>query len=348
MFNIQNRLFIRKEKNGITVYDNILSRFRFYESLTVDHLKNFTTIAEVEDFLDKNIALKNRNIEFTAPLKVNWLVQESCNLDCIYCFAHDKFKVNNNKKDILSTAKHITDLNIICVGLTGGEPTMNKYLPQIIDIFNSKCGICIDTNGTIPLSNVLLKKLQESNVLVRITLDSVNQDLLYTLRPEKNQRKDSLTNIINNLSSLKKYGVNVLIETVLTQKNISFLDDVEKTIIKLGFKRWHLYGVNKCKKCLNIYESIKVSNDEIRKVYHSLSDKYGEQIDISVTCDEKTSTANAVILIDSDGNWMVDSMIDGVHKIGKNPKQPSLDEIQQCLNVNLHYFGYLKSKDDIM
>lgn len=348
MYNIENRLFIRQEKNGITVFDNVLCRYRFFESLNIEQLEQFSSVVEVDYFLEKHKELINKNIIFNSPLKVNWLIEESCNLDCIYCFANDKLNHKTAKKDVLATAKHITDLSILCVGLTGGEPTLNKFLPQIIDIFNSKCGICIDTNGTIPFSTDLLKKFKSSNALIRVTLDATDPNLLFFLRPEKVGIKDSLQKIVNNLELLKQYGINVLIETVITQKNIDKLEDVAKTLIMLGIDRWHMYGVNNCAKCRDIFDSLKVSNDEIRRVYEYLNLRFGKNIDISFTCDEKTNTANAVVLIDSEGNWFVDTMTNGIKRIGIDSKHPTLKELNETIDWKLHCFGYLKSKEEII
>ena len=149
MLEIENKIYIRPEINGITVYEKDTNLYKFYENVNFEEIKEIKGLEKVEEFLEKNKHHINTNIKFSHPFRINWLIEERCNLDCIYCFADDKMENNETRENILETANHILDLGFMNVGLSGGEPTINPYLKDVIETFKGKCSINIDTNGTL-------------------------------------------------------------------------------------------------------------------------------------------------------------------------------------------------------
>lgn len=341
MIVINNTIYIRKEKNGITVYNSKDNLYKFYENIKYRDIVHIKKDEEKLKYLEKNEEKINKNIVYTFPFRINWLVCESCNLDCIYCFANDKMRKKENKMSILKTVEHILKLKTMVIGITGGEPTLNPYLYDIIDKLTGKCAICIDTNGTLPLSNKLIKKIKESNALVRITIDAFNEATLNKIRTAKNPNLNQLRNIQTNIEKLKSEDVCFMIHTVITKYNKDELDDVANNLIALGVKRWHLYGVNYCEKCKKYYDEIRVQKRELEKIYKYLTDKYGEQLNISLYYDEKKYNERAVILVNSDGKFFLDTIRSGMKFIGKNSKRPSKMEIEKFLDVKAHCNGYL-------
>lgn len=340
-----NELFIRQELNGITVYEKSTNLYAFYEGLKIETFDELSSIADVKSVLASNEYRINRNIDFSMPFRLNWLIEEKCNLDCIYCFADDKMMESETRDKILSTVNHIISLGIMNVGISGGEPTLNPYLKDVLECFNGKCSINIDTNGTLPSLRKNAALLKEANVLVRITIDSVDSDILAKLRPSKKSGFNQLSEIYKNIIELQKYKVPLMIHTVITKVNIDYLEAIAEKLIELGVKRWHLYGVNYSEKCKDIYNEIKVSGVEIEKTYLAIKEKYGDKINMSVYFDEGNYSANSVILIDSKGRFYLDSIKQGINYIGCNSCEPTLEEIESALDVKMHCFGYLWTPD---
>lgn len=341
MIVINNTTYVRKEKNGITVYNAKDNIYKFYENVKYKDIVHIKKDEEKLEYLEENKEKINKNIVYTSPFRINWLISETCNLNCIYCFADDKMGKKENKMHILKTVKHILKLKTMVVGITGGEPTLNRYLYNIIDKLCGKCAICIDTNGTLPLSDKLIKKIEESNTLVRITIDTFNETTLNKVRTAKNPKLDQLKNIQTNIEKLIGAGAFFMIHTVITKLNKDELDEVANNLIALGVKRWHLYGVNYCEKCKDYYDAIKVEKKEIEGIYKYLTDKYGDQLNISVHYDEEKYNERAVILVNSDGKFFLDTIKSGIKFVGKNSKKPSRGEIKESLDVNAHCNGYL-------
>lgn len=345
MIEIENKIYIRSEKNGITVYEKDTNLYKFYENISIDEIKNMKDLQEIQDYLDEHSSYISTNIDFSQPFRINWLIEERCNLDCIYCFADDKMENNETKENILETANHILNLGFMNVGLSGGEPTINPYLKDVIEIFKGKCSINIDTNGTIEQLGDMAQLLKEANVLVRITIDSVNTEVLDKVRPSKNKKLNQLEIIKSNIRKLQNENVPIMIHTVVTQINKNHLFDIAKELVDLGVKRWHMYGVNYAEKCKDFYEEIKLTNSELNDIYLDVKKEYGDKINMSIYFDEGNYSANSVLLINSEGKFYLDSITNGIHYIGQNPKFPTLDEINSELDTKLHCKGYLWTPD---
>ncbi len=348
MININNNFYIRPEENGITVYEKKTNLYKFYEGLDFNHIKKISNKEDkVIDYLEKNKNTISRNLVFTRPLRLNWLIEEKCNLGCIYCFANDKMNNNESKDSIMDTVNQILKYEVLNVGISGGEPTLNPYLGLILDKLNGKCSINIDTNGTLPSLGDMVDKLKSADVLVRVTIDSVRYDILDKLRPAKVKKTPHyLETIYDNIKTLVNHDVNLMVHTVITQYNKDYLEEIAEKLMELGVKRWHLYGVNYSERCKDFYDEIKITKKELLSIKKKLTSKYGDKICITFYFNEGSYSANSVLLIDSKGRFYLDSIFNGIHYIGDNPNKPTLEEIKDSIDVELHHLGYLWINDD--
>lgn len=341
MLNIENKLYIRSEENGITVYEKDTNLYKFFENIKITDIDETKKFEEINKFLKSKKNHINSNIKYTKPFRINWLIEERCNLDCIYCFADDKMENNETRENILETANHILELGFMNIGISGGEPTINPYLKDVIETFKGKCSINIDTNGTLKQLGDMADLLREANVLVRITIDSANEEILNKVRPSKSKKLEQLEIIKYNIKKLQQENVPIMIHTVVTQINKNYLKDIAELLIKLKVKRWHVYGVNYSEKCKEFYDKIKLTNMELNEIYTNIKKEYGDKINMSVYFDEGNYSANSVLLINSEGKFYLDSIKNGINYIGKNPKNPTLQEINKQLDIPIHCKGYL-------
>lgn len=179
--------------------------------------------------------------------------------------------------------------------------------------------------------NETISELSSANVLVRITLDSLDEEILQRIRPSKSKRFKQIPIIEKNIIALQKRKVPLMIHTVVSQININQLESIAERLLQLGVMRWQIYGVNYSEKCKNIYENIKVSKKQLYKAYMSVKKKYADKIQMSVSYDEGNYSANSVLLIDSNGLYYLDSIKNGIHYIGDNPRKPMIEEIHSQL-----------------
>ena len=339
MYNIDKELFIREELNGITVYDIVKNVCKYYEGV---QLKQYFSKNEelernkFEKFLTDNQKAISTNIKVKYPFRINWLVSDACNLDCIYCCANNKMNPAKLDRELLKeTAKHMLTLSPLTVGLTGGEPTLCPEIGSIIDILDGKCAIVIDTNGTTYNLEKYIEKIKNSNTTVRITIDSMDNDISNKVRPyDENQ-----INIIKrNIELLKQNNVRVSVHTVVTKINYDSIIEIGRYLRKYKIEKWQLYPVNYSEKCKDFFDKIKVSDEELEKLEDELNKELKNEILIRVYRNQADFRANGVIFANSIGEFYTDTIFKGIDMIGK---KPSLQKLIEHTNIENHIKDYL-------
>ena len=339
MYSIDNELFIREELNGITIYNTIFNTYNFYEGCSISNFfDKYETLTRKNLYSYLNNYTETKNIKFKYPFRINWLVSDCCNLKCIYCFADNKLNfTGDNNVDYKRIVRNLLNYKPLCVGLTGGEPTLNPNLKNIISELCGRCAIIIDTNGTTQGLNMCLDLLRKSNATVRITLDSVDDSIINIVRP---YFKNSFEIIAQNIKQLLDNNINVIIHTVVTQKNIKFIPTIYDYIMDKKIVRWQLYPVCYTEKCKTIYNFIKVTDEELEQLEEVLADKNKNHIDIKIYRNKSDFSARAVLMLDSRGNYFVDTIFNGIEYCGFDFKKPSIKELENSLDIKNHIDDY--------
>lgn len=342
---VGNIYYVREELNGITVYNRLTHIFDFYENLYIEDIKSISTEKELEDYLSKHVDLKTKNIKSKYPFYIGWQLSNSCNLDCIYCFAEVTMH-NKRFDDIIETANEILKLNPISVGLSGGEPTLEPKLVDIMRLFKDKITAVLNTNGTTINLEKIIPVLKETNTFVRLTIDSTDNDVLNKLRPPRKRPEGGF----NQIEIIKKHvrmlidsEVNFMIHTVMTKQNMKTIEQTAKDLVALGVKRWHMYKVDCSLKCKSFYDEIKVTQDDMVRNHNNLVEKFGDKIEITSALSAVEGRARAILLVDSTGRFLVkDESLEPVF-IGRDPMHPTYDEVMSELNYERHKLCYVRN-----
>lgn len=339
MIQIKDNYVIREEKNGITILNSSIHVYKFFKNSLFNDFINMS-ISEVKEFFQNKPGGKDIIFEF--PFKVSWLIENKCNLACVYCIAKNKMYNNTDLFSLVDTAKHIVSLKVMNVCISGGEPFLNPCLSEVISILTDKCAITIDTNGTIAITEDMLKIIKKANALVRISIDSLDPNVINKVRPNKyNNMLDYIGIIINNIRMLIDSNVNLMIHTVITKVNKNCLLNLSEKLIELGISRWHLFEVINAGSCKAIYNDIKVKPDELIKIREMMKKEIGERLNITFDINKMKSNSKVVLLINNQGFFFLDTFSDGIKYIGLNPKNPSNKEIMEYIDIQSHCDEYL-------
>lgn len=279
--------------------------------------------------------------EMLSPISICWMIENACNLNCIYCFAEHKNLCGSelNYKEIID---NILRFNPITIILTGGEPTLNKNLLSILDYIGDRAITIIDSNGTCIDFEQIIPHL--SNSVVRFSIDSLNTEVLQKVRPSKikDNTKYQIPKIRKNIHSLMENNIPVIIQTVMTKYNINELEEIHDFLVENGVKRWYLSAVKYSEKCKEDYSDIGLTPDEINYISNLVS-KYN---DIYVTFSlEKDAGANSRLFVEKSGKFFVDTIRDGIEYVGDNPFLPTPKEVYEKLDCEKHYDLYIKKKN---
>lgn len=337
---IENKIFIREEINGISIYDSLKDAYFFYKNLDIKSFENIFTLDDLNLFLENNKRYKSLDIDYSFPIKVNWLISDECNLDCIYCFAANKLKeLPHNPQDINQLLKNIDNLYPLTVGISGGEPMLSPILLPSIKKLSKNHFIILDINGAIELTEEYLDVFKKANILVRISIDTFVEDKNKIIRSSKS-KENYLPIILKNINFLKDYNIPICIHTVVTQLNKDTLLEMGKTLVELNIKRWHLYGVYKNEKCEDIFSSLEVSQKEFNEIIDDLSKEFKDNIFITGIA-KLNNGSNTVVLIDKAGAFFVEDTDDGINYICKSEEDIDLEKLKKYLNTKGHCQGYL-------
>jgi len=346
IINIEN-IWIRNEDKSVSIYDLDKDLYLFFENININN--NFKTSKQVYDYLIKNNKTPTIPDNYYAPARINYLLTNNCNLDCIYCIAHNKMSNESIQTDI-SIIDKILSYNPLSISISGGEPFLSKDLSNIIDRINNKVAILIDTNGTIPFTDKHLESIKNSKALVRISLDTNNSTINSLTRPNKNNEIYDITNIINNIRLLLDNNIPANIHTVVTKLNKAYLIELCTLLTDLGINRLHLYGLIKNGKARYNYDEIHVDEKELLDIENNLSKQF-TSLHITTTPGLDSMSITPSLMVDSNGKFFVEKWDKNHEYIGSNPYNPTKKEIYNKLHIKNHLETYyslaIKHKDTL-
>lgn len=199
-------------------------------------------------------------LKIKKPLSIWITLTNRCTSNCIYCdFPFRKTKELTTKQ-IFNLVGQLKKIGTRHINLYGGEPLLRDDIGKIINYIKSKdIFISMSTNG-----HLVPSKIQEiKNVdLVLLSLDGP-EDV-----HDFHRGKGSFKKTIRAIEILKQFNIPIWTTTVLTQKNIGYLDYI------LDFAKKHSLLTNY--NLLNIFPLYKKSkkllptNEEYRKVIKKL------------------------------------------------------------------------------
>jgi MoaA/NifB/PqqE/SkfB family radical SAM enzyme len=164
------------------------------------------------------------------PLWAILYVTRKCNLSCRYCLFKNDGKVDPCLDDIFICLDKIKETGCKIVSITGGEPTLRKDLPKIIERCKEKNLISyLNTNGHL-LTASLVKDLGKAGLdIVNISLDSVSPNLNSNKDFHQTGKKIDLL-----IEGREKYGYAIISNQVITKDN---LHEIHPLIEQLKAKR---------------------------------------------------------------------------------------------------------------
>lgn len=276
-----------------------------------------------------------------SPVSICWMIENACNLNCIYCFAEHK-NLNINAIDYKAIVDNILRFKPVTVILTGGEPTLNKGLKDILEYIGNKAITIIDSNGTYKLFDELLPYL--GNSVVRFSIDSLDTKIIEKVRPSKifSETSKQISIIEKNIQTLISYNIPVIIQTVMTKYNVDELEKIHEFLIKNGVKRWYISAVKYSEKCKENFDDIGLSEEQMITI-NQIVENYN---DINVTFSvEEDAGARARLFVEKSGKFFVDTILNGIEYVGGNPYCPTQEEVYKKLDCEKHYDLYIKRKN---
>jgi MoaA/NifB/PqqE/SkfB family radical SAM enzyme len=138
-----------------------------------------------------------------------------CNLRCAYCLTESAPEVSRRelgKEEILARGREARELGFTAFGVTGGEPFILEYMPELVSGLGAELPTVVLSNGTAFNERRLreVEPLADLPVHVQISLDHPDPDENDEMRGPENFRK-----VVEAVPKLVERGIGVRIATTL-------------------------------------------------------------------------------------------------------------------------------------
>jgi len=109
--------------------------------------------------------------ESIAPSHAQIAVTNACPYQCSYCYNRGRTGRVMDQQTILATVRQLKELGVFWLGLTGGEPLLNRRLEEIIACAAGDCAVKLFTTGCT-LSKQRAEELKQAGLFsVSVSLD---------------------------------------------------------------------------------------------------------------------------------------------------------------------------------
>lgn len=198
-------------------------------------------------------------------------INNYCNSYCSYCYnscRNNKYIDLNDFNKLINRLKNIGIQTII---LSGGEPTIHPKFINLLKILISKnMNFGMSTNG-IAINDEILKIFSENNAFIQVSLDTTDKNVYKEIRGV-----DKLNIVINNISKIINYNINLDVGIVLTNQSLNTLEKTIKDLYIMGVQTIHAEEIKDVgfakKNFLNLY--IDDYYEVLKKLYELEKELY--------------------------------------------------------------------------
>jgi radical SAM protein with 4Fe4S-binding SPASM domain len=211
-----------------------------------DHETAFSRIDAIDRFINEQdrssstIRLCSGDVgdkipTLSAPLDIYWEITRRCNETCIHCYNNSSPSGFNPSIDhINKIIDELASYALRNITLTGGEPMMRRDFWQIVDRLRPLTyELTMGTNGTL-INDGNVQQVAEKFDILNISLDDPSQPDFDKFRGYDG----AFSRTMKALTLLSATDVQINIQTVLTRKSISRLDDLGALLKNLRVNNW--------------------------------------------------------------------------------------------------------------
>ncbi len=198
------------------------------------------------------------------PMILNLEISHSCNLKCKAC---GRIRSQNNGSLTFKQCKEaISETKAPVIYFTGGEPLLNKQLPEIVEYALKKDRIVfIVTNGVL-LKDRIKEFRQNENLIFQVSIDGLKEQ-------HNNIRGEGVfEKVEQGIKKAKQKGFNVYTNTTIYKTNYQQIEDIMQYFKDTvdAFYFMPMYSFFKTEEALN-QENVKKVGEQLLDCYNQYS-----------------------------------------------------------------------------
>jgi len=179
-----------------------------------------------------------RKQRVTAPLEVAWMVTQRCPYNCLYCCV-ETFPASSRPADEMTREQSMrfledcVETGVEFVHLYGGEPFLRPDVPDMVEYLLSH-GVHLRLSTKLKLSEKVVARLAAAGLeSMQVSVDSAVPEIADRLVHLDNY----LSKAYHTIDLLKRYGLHVSVNTVVTSHNIHTIPQLLRQLAQRGVDR---------------------------------------------------------------------------------------------------------------
>ena len=201
-------------------------------------------------------------------------ITNACPQDCEYCYNKKRTGRVMDKETILRTIRDLKDIGVFWIGLTGGEPLLNKQIAEIVETIGDTCSSKVFTTGCTLTKQRAMDLKNAGLVSVSVSLDHWKESEHDNIRRYHGAFRTAL-DAIEIFKSIG--GVHVSVSAVLSKEMLKkdLIDEYLHFLEGLGI---HEAWLSETKPSVAVtWRKELVITDEERTMLMHLQDSYNKQ-----------------------------------------------------------------------
>jgi len=173
----------------------------------------------------------------SAPILISIDLTFKCNQHCTFCYEPPDWRYTYKDRMGIEEWKRVIDeaveMRVPMLDIFGGEPFIFPNVMNLVEYINTKpINFIISTNGTLINEKIArqLSTLDRQKAYVGVSLEGLNAEQ----HDSATKLKGAFNKVIQTIKLLKKYNVNFGINTVVTRRNIEYLEEMYEMLSDLG------------------------------------------------------------------------------------------------------------------
>ena len=159
-------------------------------------------------FIDEHLLAKS-----PGPSHAQIGITDACPQNCGYCYNRGRTGVLMDTATILTAIRELKSMGVFWIGLTGGEPLLNRDIVKIVGEIGEDCSAKLFTTGST-LTEGLASELKKAGLFyVSVSLDSMEE----SAHDEIRGRRGAFQTAIRAIETFKQLGgMHVSVSSVLS------------------------------------------------------------------------------------------------------------------------------------
>ncbi len=257
--------------------------------------------------------LPSHLLQFSIDKKpvVVWNITSACNLKCVHCYASaGKAEQELTTKQGLELIATLKDYGAPVILFSGGEPTIRKDLPKLIDAA-VKTGMraVISTNGTLISQDMAMRFADLGLSYIGVSLDGL-EEINDTFRGVQGAFKEAMKGIYNAMHQNIKVGLRF----TMNRRNADQIPGIFDLMKKEGIPRicfYHLVYTGRAKELM----AEDLTHEQTRQTLDLIMDRTKEMIDAGrnvevLTVDNHADGPYVYLRMKKEGNPRAEEVLD--------------------------------------